>query len=266
MQRQRILVTNDDGVRAPGIEALAASLAGAGHDVLVVAPMQERSGSGAAVGHMAHGATIAVETHRLAACPDVPAYGVDGPPALCSLLGFFEVFGAKPDLVLSGINRGANTGRGLLQSGTVGAVLTAADLGISGAAVSLHVDDGAEMPRWGTAAEVALASIDWLASLPRKTALNINVPDLPLAQLKGARWGRISAFGPFATNVVGDVPGTLTIQITPREVQLKPDTDTALVHEGFITVTSLVTPRATAPVDVEHALEPLLARHAGRVG
>lgn len=266
MQRQRILVTNDDGVRAPGIEVLAAVLAGAGHDVVVVGPMHERSGSGAAVGHLAHGATIAVETHRLAACPEVPAYGVDGPPALCTLLGFFECFGPKPDLVLSGINRGANTGRGLLHSGTVGAVLTAADLGISGAALSLHMRDDAESPLWDTAAEVALASIDWLASLPRKTALNINVPDLPLAQVKGARWGRISAFGPFATNVVGDVPGTLTIQITPREVQLKPDTDTALVHEGFITVTSLVTPRATAPVDVEHALEPLLARHAGRVG
>jgi 5'-nucleotidase len=265
MQRQRILVTNDDGVTAPGIEALAAALHGAGHDVIVVGPMHERSGSGAAVGHLAHGATIAVEAHRMAACPDVLAYGVDGPPALCSLLGFFEVFGPKPDLVLSGINRGANTGRGLLQSGTVGAVLTAADLGISGAALSLHMDNDAEDPLWGTAAEVALAAVDWLTTLPRKTALNINVPDLPLAELKGARWGRLSAFGPFATKIAGTVPGHLTVQISPREVTLKPDTDTALVHEGYVTVTSLVTPRATEPLDVESALEPLLARHAGRV-
>jgi len=265
MDRQRILVTNDDGVHAPGIEALAAALDRAGHDVIVVAPMEERSGSGAAVGHLAHGARIDVEAHRLAACPGVMAYGVDGPPALCSLLGFFEVFGAKPTLVLSGINRGANTGRGLLQSGTVGAVLTAVDLGISGAAVSLHIDGDDAAPRYETAAEVALASIDWLASLPRKTALNINVPDRPLGQLRGVRWGRISAFGPFKTNVIGTVPGTLTVDISPREIQLKPDTDTALVHEGYVTVTSLVTPRATEPIDVAAALEPLIARHAGRV-
>jgi 5'-nucleotidase len=265
MSTPLILVTNDDGVHAPGIEALAAALWRAGHDVVVVGPMHERSGSGAAVGHLAHGATIAVEAHRLPGCPDVLAYGVDGPPALCSLLGFFEVFGAKPDLVLSGINRGANTGRGLLQSGTVGAVLTAADLGISGAAVSLHMANDAEEPRWDTAAEVALASIDWLASLPRKTALNINVPDLPLADVRGVRWGRIAAFGPFTTTVVGDVPGDVTVQITPREIQLKPDTDTALVDAGYISVTALVTPRATEPIDVAGALEPLLARHAGRV-
>lgn len=266
MQRLRILVTNDDGVEAPGIAALAAALDGAGHDVVVVGPLHERSGSGAAVGHLAHGVTIEVTQHRLAECPDVPAFGVDGPPALCSLLGFFEIFGSKPDLVLSGINRGANTGRGLLHSGTVGAVLTAVDLGISGAAISLDIDErSSDPPRWEVAGEVALACVDWLTTLPRKTALNVNVPDVALADVRGARWGRLAAFGPFATKVVGEVPGTLTVQIVPREVELRPDTDTALVDQGYITVTSLLTPRATDAIDVEGVFEPLLTRHAGRV-
>ncbi len=264
MERQRVLVTNDDGIEATGIAVLAAALAEAGHDVVVAAPRHERSGSGAAVGHLADGTQIEVREHRLATAPDVPAYGVDGPPALCSLLGFFEVFGPKPDVVLSGINRGANTGRGLLQSGTVGAVLTAADLGISGAAISLHTD-GSGRPHWATAATVALATLDWLVGLPRKTALNVNVPDVAVPALRGCRWGRISAFGPFATSVVGEVPGLLMVRITPRSVVLKHDTDTALLDEGFVTVTSLLTPRATDPLDVAGALEPRLASGAGRV-
>jgi 5'-nucleotidase len=172
------------------------------------------------------------------------------------------VFGPPPDLVLSGINPGANTGRGLLQSGTVGAVLTAADLGISGSAISLHLDSAArdrpEERRWETPAAVAVATVEWLRTLPRKTALNVNVPNLPLAELKGARWGRISAFGPFKTQVAGEVPGTLTVVITPRDVALKPDTDTYLVHEGWVTVTSLVTPRPTDPLDPAIGLAPLL--------
>lgn len=256
---RRILVTNDDGVAAPGIAALASALHDAGHEVFVVAPLHERSGSGAAVGHLAHGATIEVVAHRLEGSPDILTYAVDGPPALCPLLGFFEVFGRKPDLVLSGINPGANTGRTLLQSGTVGAVLTAVDLGISAAAISLHHDVGTTVRHWGTAARVAVAVVEWLADLPRKTALNVNVPDVALAELRGARWGRISAYGAFATAVIGTVPGTLEVRISPRDGELKPDTDTALVHAGYVSVTSLVTPRATEPLDVAAALEPRLA-------
>ncbi len=255
MTSRRILVTNDDGVDQPGIAALAAALVDAGHEVVVVAPAEERSGSGAAVGHLADGARIRVDAHQLAEAPGILAYGVDGPPALCSLLGFFEVFGPRPDLVLSGINPGANTGRGLLHSGTVGAVLTAADLGMSGAAISLHRELGTTTPpRWSTPAAVAVSAVEWLLALPRKTALNINVPDVALDALRGARWGRISAFGTFATTVVGAVPGTLNVELVPRDVQLKPDTDTALVHAGYVSVTSLVTPRATEALDVHGEL------------
>jgi 5'-nucleotidase len=255
---RRILVTNDDGVDQPGIASLARALAAAGHDVVVVAPAEERSGSGAAIGHLAHGAQIRVDAHELPGAPGIMAYGVDGPPALCTLLGFFEVFGPRPDLVLSGINPGANTGRGLLHSGTVGAVLTGSDLGISGAAISLHQDQTEagrrEHLHWETAATVACSAVEWLVELPRKTALNINVPNLPLAGVLGARWGRISAFGPFSTSIVGTAPGTLAVEVTPRGVALKPDTDTALVHEGYVSVTAVVTPRATEPLDVHGEL------------
>lgn len=245
----RILITNDDGVTAPGIAALARAVATTGHEVIVVAPAEERSGSGAAVGVLGHGTTIHVDEHDLGIA-GVRAFGVDGPPACCSLMAFFEVFGPKPDLVLAGVNPGANTGRGLLQSGTVGAVLTAADLGISGAAISqAYPGDGDYEQLFDSAAQIAVTVLDWLITLPRKTALNVNVPNVPIDQIAGFRWGRIAAFGPTSMTMVGSVPGPIQAVVKPRHVELKPDTDTALLTAGFVSITSLVTPRPTDPLD-----------------
>lgn len=249
----RILITNDDGVQAPGINVLAAAVAAAGHDVIVVAPSGERSGSGAAMGTVGHGTEIDVQHYDLG--NGIPAYSVEGPPALCSLLGFFEVFGPVPDLVLAGVNPGANTGRGLLQSGTVGAILTAADLGISGIAVSQQYPEAGVEQRFATAAEVVVSLLPWLVQQPRKTALNVNVPNALHGELRGFRWGRIAAFGPTKMRMVGPVPGVVQTLVTPREVELRPDTDTALVAAGFVSITSVVTPRATEPFDPAHLFD-----------
>lgn len=256
----RILITNDDGVTAPGIAALARAVAAAGHEVVVVAPAGEASGSGAAVGHLPHGTRVAVQRHELAGLDGVDCFGVDGPPARCVLFGFFEAFGPRPDLVLSGVNPGANTGRSLLQSGTVGAVLTGADLGISGLAVSVALGEANVAPRYDTASEVAVRAIEWLAAAPRKTALNVNVPNVSFSELAGVKAGRISAFGPTAMTVIGPVPGSLEVVVSAREVALKADTDTALVAAGYVAVTSLVTPRA---VDGGEAAAALLAAFGG---
>jgi 5'-nucleotidase len=242
----RILITNDDGVSAPGIAVLAHAVQRAGHDVIVVAPNGERSGSGAAMGTVNHGTEIEVTTHDL---DGITGYAVDGPPALCSLMGFFEVFGPRPDMVLSGVNPGLNTGRGLLQSGTVGAVLTAADLGMSGAALSIDMPAAGEDFHWATAAQAARAVLAWLVDQPRKTAVNVNVPNVVPDQIEGFRWGRIAAFGPTSMSIVGAVPGRVRTVVVPRLVALKPDTDTALVAAGFVSVTTVVTPRAAEPFD-----------------
>jgi len=138
----RILVTNDDGVDSAGLHALARALVAAGRDVVVVAPDGEMSGSGAAIGHIHADASIDALPVELPGLDGVPAYAVAGPPGLCVLAARLGGFGDPPDMVVSGINPGCNTGRAVLHSGTVGAALTAANFGVRGLAVSIDVVSG----------------------------------------------------------------------------------------------------------------------------
>ena len=140
----RIVITNDDGVFAPGIAALARGLRdafGDQHELVVVAPMVDHSGAGAAVGPVYERESIPYEAVEIPGLSDVPVYGIDGPPALAVILACIEGFGPRPDLVVSGINHGTNAGRSALHSGTVGATLTGAQFGVRGLAVSIA---------WGT--------------------------------------------------------------------------------------------------------------------
>jgi 5'-nucleotidase len=266
----RLLLTNDDGVFAPGLHALAVALAGAGHEVRVVAPTTERSGASAGIGYLANGVEFDVTAHPIPDADGIPTFALDGPPALCVMLSMFEVFGERPDLVVAGINLGANCGRVVLSSGTVGAALLGQSFGLSALAVSQH-DDGGPM-HWATAAEVAVRTVGWLADAPPKTLLNLNVPNVELAALRGVRWGRLAAFGSTSTSVTGSVPGTVRIHITPREVALKPDTDTHLLDAGYATITGLVGVRAeqdvsaTAAPAVEAALDAALNAFRRPVG
>src|SRR5688500_8313189 len=137
----RILVTNDDGIHAAGLGVLARRLVAEGYDVLVAAPLGDRSGSGAASGPGHRGEGLAVEDVRLEGLAGIPCCGREGPPALAVRTGRLGACGEPPEVVVSGINPGANTGRSVLHSGTVGAALTAANFGISGLAVSAGVSD-----------------------------------------------------------------------------------------------------------------------------
>ena len=121
----RVLVTNDDGVEAHGIHVLAAALRDASYDVLVVAPNSDRSGTGAAIGLIHADQHLDSEPVELPGCEGIPAHALDGPPGLCVCAARLGAFGTPPDVVVSGINSGANTGRAILHSGTVGAALTA---------------------------------------------------------------------------------------------------------------------------------------------
>lgn len=233
----RLLITNDDGVDAAGIHAIAGALHDAGHDVVVAAPLDERSGWGAGVGYMVHGTEFDVEVRQIPDYEGVDAWGVEGPPAFCVLAGMLETFGPRPDFVVSGSNIGCNLGRGVLQSGTVGGAMIAQNFGLS--AIAISQESGEEI-LWDTSREVVCAAVEWLEKAPRKTVLNINCPNRAVSDLRGVRWARLAAFGSFSTAVVGDAPGRLRIHTTPRDVQLKPDTDTHLVDEGYVTVTGLV--------------------------
>ena len=148
---RRILVTNDDGIESAGLHALAAALVPLG-EVIVFAPSREYSGAGAAIGHLSDGIADVHEVRRPELADVAAAYTFDGPPALAALLAVQGLFGAAPDVVVSGINPGWNVGRSVHFSGTIGAVLTAEQLGVPGVAVSQH---SGGMQRWDTAARVA---------------------------------------------------------------------------------------------------------------
>lgn len=128
----KILVTNDDGIDAEGLHVLARRLTDLG-DVVVVAPDREYSGASAALGalHVIRPEVRPAEIEGVA-----EAWSVSGPPALCVTFARVGLFGGPFDLVAAGINPGANTGRAVYHSGTVGAAITARNAGIPGLAVS----------------------------------------------------------------------------------------------------------------------------------
>ncbi len=236
----RVLVTNDDGVHAAGILALAQALAKDGHDVVVAAPLTDMSGSSAALGP-GHADAVAIERLRWPDLDDVEVIGVDGPPAMAVLAGYLGAFGDPPELVASGINLGGNTGRSVLFSGTVGAALAAANFGIKGVAVSQPPGDPWHLE---TSSAFAAAAVGWAAAAPPATVLNVNVPNLPLEEIQGVRSGKLAPFGVVRTVFEGEAEGRLQLVLRETGEELDPDTDTVLVQRGFVAVNGLVGPRA----------------------
>lgn len=179
----RILLSNDDGVHAVGLRAMYQELKKLGQ-VWVVAPLQEKSTTGHSLTIHKPLRLLNLESHF---------YGVSGSPADCVYLGIRQVMGKLPDLVVSGINRGANLGQDVYYSGTVSAAREACILGIPSLAVSLAVDFKKSRPEselnYKAAAKTALKVLKDLKglSLPHHTLLNLNVPDCPLSQLKGVK-------------------------------------------------------------------------------
>jgi 5'-nucleotidase len=248
----RLLVTNDDGVWAPGIHALAAAMVGTGHDVLVAAPLDDRSGSSAAIGFIHADDTIDVQPVDLPGLDGVPCYGVEGPPALAVMAARLGGFGDPPDVIVSGINPGCNTGRATLHSGTVGAALTGANFGVSGLAVSIDAGDDLH---WETAGRLAASALEWLLQAPPKTVLNLNVPNLPVTEVQGVRWARLAPFGTVRAAIVEAPQGGLQMELAEHGEELPADTDTALVMAGFAAVTAIVGIRAAEEVDVASFIE-----------
>lgn len=171
----KILVTNDDGINAPGIKALAKALETVG-EVAVVAPDRERS----AVSH-----ALTLHQPLRAECLSPGRYSVDGTPTDCVNLGIHSLLDFHPDLVVSGINRGANLGDDVTYSGTVAAAMEATLMGIPAFAVSLVCSK--EHGDYSAAASFAAQLAGKIAEngLPKDTFLNVNVPDIPAGRLDG---------------------------------------------------------------------------------
>ncbi|MDZ4825286.1 MAG: 5'/3'-nucleotidase SurE [Actinomycetota bacterium] len=233
----RVLVTNDDGVESEGLHALACALRDAGYEVIVVAPNSDRSGVGAALG-MIH-ADRHLDSIRVAlpGCDGITAFSLDAPPAMCVVAARLGAFGDPPDVVVSGINPGLNTGRAILHSGTVGAALTAQNFGCSGLAVS--IDSGEEW-YWATAARVAVDVFPRLLEAPARTVLNLNVPGLPYDDVNGVRWARLAPFGAVRAAVAESDEGKLQFELRATGVTAPPDSDTGVVALGSAALTTIV--------------------------
>ena len=185
--RPKILVTNDDGYNSFGIIEVAEALQAVG-DVTVVAPEQDMSGVG-------HSISIKFPV-KVAKVHDrkVPTYRCSGTPADCVVIGAFDLCGAMPSLVVSGINRGPNVGDDINYSGTVAAAIEGIIIGLPAIAISLAATwpEQAREHHWNSACEVAvqLAREVLAEGLPRLTLLNVNVPNVPACELRGTRWVR----------------------------------------------------------------------------
>jgi 5'-nucleotidase len=225
----RILVTNDDGHFSPGIHALAAALRALG-DVVIVAPQTEAS----AVGH-------ALTLRRPLRVEHVSdgVYAVDGTPTDCVNIAIDQILTHKPDLVVSGINKGYNIGDDVTYSGTVAGALEAALLGIQ--AIAISQEHSADTMDFTTAAEFAakVAKKLFAHPLPTRTFLNINVP---LGRIVGVRT-TVQARRNHITSVARreDPRGRDYFWIEEASDDWEHDeaSDHRAVSEGFISVTPL---------------------------
>jgi 5'-nucleotidase len=242
----RILITNDDGINAPGLEVIheiATALAGPKGEVWTVAPAFEQSGVGHCISYTRPMMIAKLADRR---------YAAEGSPADCVLAAIYDVLeGAKPDLILSGVNRGNNSAENVLYSGTIGAAMEGALQGVPAIALSQFFGpamDGLADPF--EAARVhgpALIRALWEKALwdsaDYRLFYNVNFPPVPASAVKGHK---VAAQGfrrdtAFSTETVHSPHGRryLWIKGGPQQTPTLPGTDAAVNLEGYISVTPL---------------------------
>ena len=261
---KRVLITNDDGIDAPGLRVLAEAAAAHGLDVVIAAPATEASGTSAALSAYTTDGRVILESRDI---NGIPAYGVGASPSYIVVLAMLSAFGPPPDLVLSGINRGANAGRAVLHSGTVGAALTAAAHSRPGMAVSLDVlspvtaasggnalavldtaDD--EARNWSTAAELVRELLPTLIDLPKDMVLNLNVPDTPPEQVRGLRQASLASFGQVQMAVAESGEDFVRTAVEQSRERAEKGTDLAWLSDGYATLTAIRPLNEVADLDL----------------
>lgn len=227
----RILVSNDDGYQAPGIRALTAALAEHG-EVTVVAPERDRSG--------ASNSLTLENPIRATVMPD-GVIRVDGTPTDCVHLAITGLLEEEPDIVVSGINAGANMGDDVLYSGTVAAAMEGRFLGLPAIAISM----ASHQPKhYDSAARVACELLLRLCRdpLPADTILNVNVPDLPYEKLAGFEATRLGHRHKAEPVIRAQDPrGRPIYWVGPAgaEQDAGPGTDFHAVRQGYVSITPI---------------------------
>jgi 5'-nucleotidase len=231
----RILLTNDDGVYAPGIAALKKYASRIG-EVTVVAPDVERSAT-------AHSITLdrPLRVREVFLGDVLHGYSVDGSPADCVKIGVKRILDEAPDIVLSGINPGANVGINVLYSGTVAAALEGAILGITSFSVSTAE---AKKPDYDASASLACSIISRILTdrPPSGTLINLNLPACRPDQIRGiaiAPQSTVSYQDDFDVRM--DPRGGRYYWMTGEMLmnELPPESDMRLLEDGYVTLTPL---------------------------
>lgn len=170
------------------------------------------------------------------------AFAVKASPAFIVMTGARGAFGSVPDLVLSGVNHGPNTGHAILHSGTVGAALTTYTQGIRAMAVSLA--SGAP-PHWETAAHSASSALRWYLGTGVPDVLNVNVPDVEMARWQGIRPAALAPLGAVQAQIGEAGEGYITVTLDEVTEHGEPGTDAHLVRDGYTTMTLIKAPVAS---------------------
>jgi len=243
---RHILVTNDDGIEAPGLWKLAEVMSAFGR-VMVVAPAAEASGSGTMVTYRRD--LQVQEVHER--LPGVKAYMVDGTPADCVLIGLRRLKQGRISIIAAGINPGANLGVDFFLSGTCGAALMGAFRKVTSFAVSLDIRgnqeaDSTAIPpiHWGSAvasARLVAQGIDD-GTIPDGSFLNVNIPALPPEQLKGVAITRVAPGGyvHLGEEKVGEFE-RLERTLVADTRHAHEGTDIRAVIDGYVSITPLDT-------------------------
>jgi 5'-nucleotidase len=244
----RVLVTNDDGIDSRGLHALAGLAVDLGLEVLVAAPARESSGASASLGAVEQDGRVVVEPREISGLPGVEALAVRAAPAFIVRAALHGAFGDEPDLVLSGINQGPNTGHAVLHSGTVGAAMTAATYRRPALAVSLAT--GGDLWRWETGVAVARPVVEWLLRSAEPTVLNLNVPNTALERVRGLRSAPLASFGAVQTKVTEVGYGYVQLEYSEVDPTKEPTSDAGLLAHDWACITPLVPLCEASTVDL----------------
>jgi len=225
-----ILISNDDGVYAPGLAMLYKSMLEIG-DVKVIAPDRDRSGASNSLTLIKPIRSRELENGFIS---------VDGTPADCVYLGLRGLLSEQPQMILSGINAGENLGDDILYSGTVAAAMEGRFLGFPAIAISL----AGEHDQYESAGKVVQVIVRQLMNhpLPRDTILNVNVPNLPYEEIKGYKVTRLGRRHPSANMIQSKDPRGQPIYwvgAVGREQDAGDGTDFAAINSGYVSITPL---------------------------
>ena len=227
----KILISNDDGYMAEGIKTLAESLSNLG-DITVVAPDRNRSGASN---------SLTLENPLRLNKLDNGVYRVEGTPTDCVHLAITGLLDDEPDMVVSGINAGANLGDDVLYSGTVAAAMEGRFLGLPAIAISLVGSDATHYETAGWVAQKLVAQLQ-LSSLPADTILNVNVPDVAIEDITGFESTRLG-YRHKAEPVIKeyDPRGRAMYWVGPagEEQDAGPGTDFDAIRRNAISITPL---------------------------